>query len=110
MEVLGTLLDGCQALSKRLDAAHGLQVKPGALMQDVVAASGERWTTGARFAGIADRHAATAVAPRIMFLNGTKGLVRDLPPKVFPDAEARLSTVGAVQEALDEAIAREDEE
>lgn len=110
MEVLGTLLDGCQLLSRRLDAAHGLQVKPGALMQDVVAASGERWTAAPRFAGIADRHGATGVAPRIMFLNGIKTLVRDLPPKVFPDAEARFNAVGAVQEALDEAIAREDEE
>ena len=110
MEVLATLLDGCQQLAKRIDAAHGLQVKAGALMQDVVAASGERWTTGSRFAGIADRHGASAVGPRIMFLNGTKFLVRDLPPKVFPDAEARFNAVGAVQEALDEAIAREDDE
>ena len=110
MEVLGTLLDGCQALSKRLDAGHGLQVKPGALMQDVVAASGERWTAGARFAGIADRHGVTGAGPRIMFLNGTKSLVRDLPPKVFPDADARFSAVDAAQEALDAAIALEDEE
>jgi type III secretion protein W len=109
MEVLSTVLENCQTLARRMDAQHGLKLDAGAVMQDLVSAAGERWSTGSRFGGIADRHGASETVPKILFLSGTKALLRDMPPKVFADADARFNTVKSVQEALDEAIAIEEE-
>ena len=51
---------------------------------------------------------AGAVRPQIQFLTGVKALMRDMPPKVFVDADQRQTVLQAVQDALDAAIDRED--
>jgi type III secretion protein W len=110
LEVLSTALDGCRTLARRLDEAHGVAVQPGAVLQDLVGAAGERWATGSRYTAIAERHGAKDTRARIMFLQNALTIVRNLPPKVFADGEARLAAVDAVRDALDAAIDEENEE
>lgn len=109
MEVLATMLDGCQALSSRMNTKHGLPAPAaGTLLQDLVAASGERWNNASRFNAIADKHGAHEPAARIEFLSQLKQLVRNLPIKVFADIDSRSNVLDAAQGALDDAIALEE--
>ncbi len=111
MEVLATMLEGCQKLTARMAAQHGVTVSSaGELLQDLVSASGERWSNSSRFASIADKYGATIPpSSRVAFLGGVKALVRDLPLKTFADADARSNVLDAAQGALDTAITLEEE-
>ncbi len=102
MEVLSTLLEGCQTLAGQMQRQHGSAFAAGELMQDLAGLAGERWTTGSRFSGIANHLGIQDPQARIALLTGCKALVRNMPPKVFADPEARLNLVNAAQEALDE--------
>ncbi|WP_129781717.1 type III secretion system gatekeeper subunit SctW [Peristeroidobacter soli] len=111
MEVLATLLDGCQSLSSKMTAKHQLPaISAGILMQDLVAASGERWSNGSRFSAIAQKHGADEPPARVEFLTQAKHLVREMPVKVFADTDARSNVLDAAQAALDDAIALEEED
>ncbi|WP_168735329.1 type III secretion system gatekeeper subunit SctW [Pseudothauera rhizosphaerae] len=110
LEVLSTVLDSCRELSERMHKEHGIgPIDPGALMQDLVAATGERWTTGGRFVSIAEKHGVRDLTAQINFLTTVKVLAREMPVKVFVDPESRFNVVGAIQEALDDIIAQEEE-
>jgi type III secretion protein W len=110
MEVLATMLDGCQALAQKMSSEHALPAPAaGNLLQDAVAVSGERWNNAGRFGAIADKYAAHAPAPRIAFLSGMKTMVRNMPIKVFADPDARSNVLEAAQGALDAAVALEEE-
>lgn len=80
------------------------------LMKELVNITGEKWVSASRFNAMADRFGATDVRTRIAFLAGLKGLVRDMPVKVFTDLDARHAILVAAQEALDAAIDAEEEE
>lgn len=109
MEVLATMLDGCQALSSRMNTKHQLPAPAaGTLLQDLVSASGERWSNASRFNAIADKHGAKEPAARIEFLVQVKQLVRNMPLKVFADTDSRSNVLDAAQGALDDAIALEE--
>ncbi|MQA40703.1 type III secretion system gatekeeper subunit SctW [Rugamonas aquatica] len=108
LRVLATGLDDCQSLAGRLLAKYKVTLEPGALLQDVVAASVENWVDDQRFPGIADQHATRDYPPRIMLLTGTLKLVKQiLPEKIFLNRDARHNIIAAAQEALDSAIAEE---
>ncbi len=111
MEVLATMLESCQALAKRMSTEHALApMRAGDLLQDLVGASGERWSNAGRFNAIADKHGAREPTPRVAFLTGTKALVRGMPVKVFADADARANVLEATQGALDSAVEQEEEQ
>ncbi len=109
MEVLATMLDGCQTLASKMTAAHRVPpAAPGNLLQDLVAASGERWSNASRFGAIADKYGARDATARVSFLTQVKQLVRNMPTKVFADADARSNVLDAAQGALDDAVALEE--
>jgi type III secretion protein W len=111
MEILATMLEGCQTLAKRLSADHGVPApRAGVLLQDLIAASGERWSNAGRFNAIADKHGAAQPTPRVAFLTSVKTLIRAVPVKVFADTDARSNVIDAAQAALDAAIEKEEEE
>ena len=83
---------------------------PVALTREVIRLTGERWVTSSRLTSLAGELGVHAIPARIAFFTGLKAMIRDLPPKVFADAEAREALMRAVQGALDEAIDREEEE
>jgi type III secretion protein W len=110
MEVLATVLDSCQTLTRKLSASAG--VKPPRaeeLLQDIVSASGERWSNASRFTAIADKYAEAEPTARVSFLTMMKALVKNLPVKVFADADARSNVLDAAQGALDSAIEQEEQ-
>lgn len=110
MEVLSTLLEGCQRLVDRMSTRHALAgAGGGELLRDLVSASADRWSNAARFMAIADKHDIKDIAPRITFLSGLKILAADIPVKVFPDVDARSNVLDAVQEAVDIAVDQEDQ-
>ena len=109
LEVAVTVLDGASALSSALQQRHGAKPFDAELLvKELVAISGERWMAASRFENLADRLQVHDLPARIGLLTGIKALLRELPPSVFVDAEARSTTLAAVQEALDAVIGKEE--
>lgn len=107
--VASTVLDACKELHARLGSQHGaMPGSPVGLMRDLVGISAEKWVAGSRFTALSEKFGAGGVQPQIHFLTGVKVLMRDMPPKVFVDADQRQTVFQAVQDALDTAIDRED--
>ena len=107
--VASTVLDACKELHAKLGSQHGaMPGSPVGLMQDLVGISAEKWVAGSRFTTLSEKFGATGVEPQIHFLTGVKVLMRDMPIKVFADADQRQTVFQAVQDALDTAIDRED--
>lgn len=110
LEVVHTVLDGAQDLAQGLQLRHGHQgLNAEALVKQLVAISAERWVSSSRFEALADELGVHDNTARIGLLTGIKTLLKDLPPRVFPDPEARQTTLDALQGALDSSIAREEE-
>lgn len=80
------------------------------LLKELVSLTSERWASPTRFAGLARQWAPGGVPAQIRFLTQVKAIVRSLPPQVFVDMDARLAVLGALQEALDQAIEQEEQE
>ncbi len=81
-----------------------------ALMRELIEITSEKWVSHLRFSTLADRWGLVEIKARIVFLTGVKALLRDIPVKVFRDADSRQSILNAAQEALDEAICLEEEQ
>ena len=79
------------------------------LLQDLVGAASDRWTSDGRLTGIAEKYGARAVPAKIAFLTISKALLKDIPLKIFPDPESRLNILLASQTALNKAIELEEE-
>ena len=111
LEVSATVLDGCKALQGLLAQKHGIsEMSPVALMSSLVEISAEKWVSAQRFTGLSENSGAREPEPQIHFLTAVKGLLREMPVQVFVDSEQRQTVFGAVQDALDAAIEREEEE
>lgn len=109
LEVTATVLEGCAALSAQLQQQHGMApFSPQTLMQAMVDVSAEKWLSASRFTSLAEQCGARGIEPQIHFLTQLKVLMREMPVQVFVDAEQRQSVFGALQDALDTAIDRED--
>jgi type III secretion protein W len=109
LEVLTTVHDASATLIGRIQRQHGnAPSKPGDMMQELVSASGERWVAASRFASYADKLATGNITMAVQLLTGWRALVSGMPPKVFADGDARMAVVGAIQEAMNSAIAREE--
>ncbi|WP_051237489.1 type III secretion system gatekeeper subunit SctW [Ottowia thiooxydans] len=108
--VATTVLEGCRDLQAQLHARHGIGAEdvPVALMKDLVNLSSETWVSSDRFLRLAEKAGAEDVEPQINFLTGVKGLLREMPPRIFIDSDQRQSVITAAQDALDAAIDREE--
>jgi type III secretion protein W len=110
MEVLATVLDGCQALAIKLHSEHAVaEPSAGELLKDLVSVCAERWCMASRFGAIADKHGAETPEPRVTFLGGVRNMVRNIPIKIFADPDSRSNILEAAQGALDEAVALEEQ-
>lgn len=108
--VASTVLEGCKDLLAQMRKRHGINSDdvPVALMKDLVDLSSETWVSSDRFVRLAEKAGAGAVEPQINFLTGIKGLIRDMPPKIFVDDDQRQNVLTAAQDALDSAIDKEE--
>ena len=110
LEVVQTVLDGAEDLARALQQRHGHDgLDAPALVRQVVALTQERWVAASRFESLASELGVPDGPARIGLLTGMKALLRDLPPRVFNDAESRQTVMDALQAALDAAIAHEEE-
>jgi len=110
LEVAVTVMDNCRDLAAKLAQDYATpNLEPVALMHEMIAVTGEKWVSALRFTSMAEKQGVHAVGAQIAFLMSTKVMLRELPPKVFPDFESRLAILGAAQDALDAAIDKEEE-
>jgi type III secretion protein W len=110
LEVAGSVLEGCTKLSTNIATRFGIDsVDPLALMQELVLLTNERWITPQRLRSLAEKFNIAGLLQRITFHTGTKTVLRRMPVKVFPDADARHSVLGTAQQVLDETVAEEEE-
>lgn len=109
LEVLATVMEGCQALGEALARDFGVgPVDAERLTKNLIDLAGERWVSGDRVAALARDFQVREVDARIAFLTRTKVVLRDMPPKVFAEPESRDKLLRAAQDALDAAIEEED--
>jgi type III secretion protein W len=109
LSVASTVLDSCKQLAAvQLDKFGNHQLKPVELMKELVSVTGERWVGADRFSALARRFKVEDVGAQIGLMNGLKITMRQMPPAVFSDVEARQGILDAVQSALDAAIDKED--
>lgn len=110
LEVVSTVLDACRDLSANLrDKFGAANVEPVALLKDLVAITGEKWVSSARFESLAGKFGVEGDQGQIAFQMGNKTTLRALPLKIFSDPDSRQTILNAVQDALDVAIAKEEE-
>jgi len=109
LEVASTVTESCRSLSVDLSKRYGVTVPPVELMKELVAITGEKWVSASRFTSLAERFCVRDVHAQIALQTAIKGMLRELPIKVFADGEARQSVLNASQDALDSAIELEEE-
>lgn len=66
------------------------------------------WISAIQFERLAKDLQIPDGAPTIFFLTGVKGVLRELPFKVYADDDTRLALLDAIQTAIDAAIDREE--
>jgi len=110
LEVAGSVLESCNQLSRRIADRFGIEtVEPLELMKDLVAFTSDRWVVPARMTSLAEKFHVAGLPERLAFHAGTRAVLRQMPVKVFNDAESRLDVLGTAQAVYDETAAAEEE-
>ena len=109
LEVAATVLESCGELSDKLAGQGEKPLDSSKLMRDMVGLTGEKWVSESRFTKLAQDHGVQTPTGAIAFLNGTRGMLRDLPVQIYADADTRQNLMNALQGALDTAIDAEEE-
>lgn len=110
LEIMSTVVDRCQELSRTLQQRHGCPpLRTTALASDLVALSGERWIDSMRVLRLGESHGSShSLSAAVDLLTGMRQALRELPVWAFQSEEARLSVLTAAQDAIDHAIDREE--
>jgi type III secretion protein W len=112
VRVLGIVHTCCAAVLNRLDTAHGVKSRMGSeeLLDAVLAARDNQYAGMQDFQHMAQRAGAPDTEREVLFLQDLLQGLRDLPDLFYEDHDARRRLQGALQNALDDAVRREDEE
>ncbi|HAO32837.1 MAG TPA: hypothetical protein DCQ84_07795 [Candidatus Competibacteraceae bacterium] len=110
LELLSGLREQCHALVAALRARAAIRAdySPHALLQDILKIQAERAPSAHQVLAIGQAMGVEAVEAEIYFLRGLSELAREIPLKAYADPTQREKLRAAVQDALDDAIARED--
>ena len=110
--VVATVLDGCKSLQTMLAQNHGVVVglSPAKLVSGLVNLSAEKWPSAQSFTTLSKNYGVNDVTPMVHFLMRVKGMLGEMPERVFVNAEQRQSVLKAAQDALDAAAEREEED
>jgi type III secretion protein W len=108
IEVMVSMLQGCEALCARLQTSGTPGVIPVEVLRELVVLSAERWLAPERMRTFAEKLRVKLLAARILFFTSTKTMMRLLPTQVFIDANVRFGILDAMQKVLDEAVAEEE--
>ena len=80
------------------------------LMKEVLPLKDQRFVDPAKIRRVADELFPKDIEQTIFFLRELQIIVRKLPLKIFKDEQDRLRLVQAIQQGLDAAIVKEEEE
>lgn len=109
LEVVNTLLDETASLARTLSERHGIaRFAPTTFIKSLVGLTCERWVVAQNFLRIPNDLAIALLAAKIELMVQAQRVLRELPMKIFSDAEARRALLDAGQEALDQLIDEED--
>jgi type III secretion protein W len=110
LKVISTVVDVCQQLSNTLRDRHGVApFSATGLTAELVTLTGERWVDASRVGRLSENFGVHAnLTAAVDFMSGTRNALRELPLQVFISSEARSSLLEVAQQALDEAIDREE--
>jgi type III secretion protein W len=112
VRVLGIVHTRCAAVLHRLDTAHGVKSRMGSeqLLDDILAARDNQYAGMQDFQHMAQRAGTPDTEREVLFLQDLLQGLRDLPDVFYESHDARQRVQGALQNALDDAVRREDEE
>ncbi len=105
----------CDKMLERWESVHGVQgvrdgsLKPMDLLGEIVALRNERFLGGMNIDKIASRAKAPDIEREVLFLQEMLNMTRSFPSQLFDGDQGRMKVLDAVQEAVDNAVAREDE-
>ncbi len=108
MQIASTVLLDCRNLSQDVIQRLGIPLDPLELMKVLVSLTSERWVQPGRLVEMAARFRVAGLPERLWFHRCTRKVLRDMPVRVFPDAEARNNILGSAQSAYDETVAEEE--
>lgn len=105
----------CERLLERWENVHDVKgvrdgsLKPMDLLGDIVALRNERFLSARNIESIVQKAKAPDLEREVLFLQDLLAMTRSFPTALFDGAEGRMKVLEAVQEAVDNVIAREDE-
>jgi type III secretion system YopN/LcrE/InvE/MxiC family regulator len=110
VQLLHGLNAQCQTLNARVEAGHGKSgLTSTALVREVLKLRDSHFIGPFDIEGIADKVGMKEIEDRIVFFQDFSRVARDFSENLFPDSSVRLNIIEAIQTALDDAIAVEDE-
>lgn len=112
LKSLNTLHEKCAVTLERMDDVHDTPpaCSPLELMQKVLTLIEDKWVSANSVDRLVQEVGASDLDSELQFLREFLSLVREVPEKLFPKEENRANLLQAVQDSLDQAIAREEEE
>ncbi|MBQ4567010.1 MAG: type III secretion system gatekeeper subunit SctW [Desulfovibrio sp.] len=102
----------CARLLERWDTVHGIKDCPlddMALLGKIIALRKENYISGSQIARLADEARAPDIERKVLFLQELLNVSRSFTPMLFDGTEGRMRVIGAIQDAVDTAIAEEDQ-
>ena len=104
----------CQSMLQRWEDVHGIKnVQNGLtamqLLKDVLSFKEMRFLGGVHIEPLLQKAHAPDIEHEVLFLQELLSTARSFPVALFDDEQGRMKVMDAVQEAVDQAIAREDE-
>lgn len=109
LELLTGLLEDCTTLVERYRAPDRA-FKPSDLLGELLALQVQTWLRPESITPLPGKLGVREIAQEIGFLREFKELARSIPLKAYADGEQRPRLLDAIQQAMDAAIGREDEE
>ena len=102
----------CERLLQRWESVHGVAdaaLTPMELLGDMVNLRNENFLGAMHIDRIAAKAKAPDIERQVLFLQELLNMTRNLPVRLFDGEQGRMKVLDAVQEAVDNAIQREDE-
>jgi type III secretion protein W len=112
VRILNSAHGFCELLLDRWRDVHGAadsQLTPMALVKEILAIKRENYISSSRIDQIVKAARPPDIEKEVLFLQELLNTARGFSPRLFDSADNRLKFIDAVQQALDQAIAREDE-
>lgn len=105
----------CNKMLQRWESVHGIagvrdgSLTPMNLLEEIVGWRDERFLSAANVDQVVTRAKAPDIEREVLFLQEMLNMTRSFPAQLFDGDQGRMKVLDAVQEAVDNAVVREDE-